>query len=41
LPEGFSIAPIEAFLIGAPVFAVIGILFYFGENYKRLRESLS
>ena len=32
--ESFSIAPIEAFLTGALVFAVIGILFYFGVNYK-------
>jgi len=36
-PQKFSIARVEPFLIGAlvcAVFAFVGILFYFGENYK-------
>jgi hypothetical protein len=36
-PQSFSTARIEPFLIGAlvsAVFALVGVLFYFGENYK-------
>ena len=36
-PQQFSPARVEPFLIGAlvsAVFAFVGVLFYFGENYK-------
>ena len=36
-PESLSIARIEPFILGAlvsAVFALVGILFYFAENYK-------
>jgi hypothetical protein len=36
-PESFSVARVEPFVLGAlvsAVFALAGILFYFGENYK-------
>ena len=36
-PQSLSFARVEPFLIGAlacAVFAFVGVLFYFGENYK-------
>jgi hypothetical protein len=36
-PQRFSLARVEPFLLGAVVSAVlafVGVLFYFGENYK-------